>query len=73
MVLISVHDTGPGLSPRAFGELFSPFVSSKADGMGIGLSICRTIIEGHGGQIWAEAPGDGGATLRFTVPAAPAR
>ena len=67
MVEISVTDTGPGLPAERQRALFTPFNSSKPSGMGIGLSICRTIVEAHGGKIWAEAPPDG-AVFRFTVP-----
>ena len=69
MVEVYVSDTGPGLRPDIRDRLFQPFITSKAQGMGVGLSICRTIIESHGGRIWAEANPDGGATFRFTVPA----
>ena len=68
---IAVADTGTGLAKDAVGHLFEPFVSSKTHGMGLGLSICRTIVESHGGTILAvENPG-GGLALRFTLPAAP--
>ncbi len=67
MVEISVVDTGPGLSAERLRSLFTPFNSSKPSGMGIGLSICRTIVEAHGGKIWAESSPDG-AVFRFTVP-----
>lgn len=69
MVRVSVHDTGNGVSPDIEKKLFQPFVSSKENGMGIGLSISRTIIEAHGGNIWAEANEDGGATFHFTLEA----
>jgi two-component system sensor kinase FixL len=68
MVEISVADTGAGIAPEAVDALFSPFQSTKADGMGIGLSISRTIVEAHGGKIWAENPPGGGAVFRFTLP-----
>ena len=67
MVEISVEDTGVGLSPEVHEALFSPFQSGKADGMGIGLSISRTIVEAHGGNIWAENREGGGAAFRFTL------
>jgi two-component system, LuxR family, sensor kinase FixL len=64
----SVADTGTGISPEIAEHLFQPFVTSKANGMGVGLSICRTIIEAHGGHISA-GPNDGGGTIfEFTVP-----
>jgi PAS domain S-box-containing protein len=71
-VEISVADSGSGLPPD-LETLFRPFETSKATGMGIGLSICRTIVEAHGGHLWAEPRPGGGALFRFTVPAAPAR
>jgi len=64
---VSVADTGPGLSPEIADRLFQPFVSSKSQGMGVGLSISRTIVEAHGGRIWAETNADGGATFHFTL------
>ncbi|HEX8258643.1 MAG TPA: ATP-binding protein, partial [Allosphingosinicella sp.] len=70
VVEVSVADTGVGLSPERRKALFSPFQSSKPDGMGIGLSICRTIVEAHGGKIWAENRRRGGAVFRFTLPVA---
>ncbi|MFN3816332.1 PAS domain S-box protein [Brevundimonas sp.] len=67
---IWVSDTGKGLAPEVQARLFQPFVTTKADGMGVGLSICRTIVEAHGGSIWCE-PNDGGGTVfAFTVPLA---
>ncbi len=68
-VRISVADTGPGLAPDVAAQLFQPFVTTKAEGMGVGLSLCRTIVEAHGGRIWAESS-DGGTTFRFTLPLA---
>lgn len=68
MVEISVADTGRGLAANIRDALFSPFHGTTEDGMGIGLSICRTIVEAHGGRIWADDAPDGGAVFRFTVP-----
>ncbi len=68
MALITVSDTGPGIRADIREQLFQPFVTSKRDGMGVGLSICRTIVEAHGGRIWASAHKGGGAVFRFTIP-----
>lgn len=67
MAVVSVADTGPGVSPEAAARLFQPFVTTKADGMGVGLSISRTIVEAHGGRIWAEPNPGGGAVFHFTI------
>jgi two-component system sensor kinase FixL len=68
MALVSVADTGPGISDKIADQLFQPFVTTKRTGMGVGLSISRTIIEAHGGKIWVEANPGGGAVFRFTLP-----
>lgn len=67
-VEFAVADTGPGLSPLVEARLFEPFVSGKPDGMGVGLAICRTIVEAHGGHIWVEAAAGGGTVFRFVLP-----
>ncbi len=71
MVEVAISDTGPGLEPKVADRLFEPFVSTKPGGMGVGLSICRSIIEAHGGRLWAEPNLGGGTVLRFLLPAAP--
>jgi len=67
MVEIAVADTGPGIAPEMAEQLFQPFVTTKSEGMGVGLSISRTIIEAHGGRIWMEPNTDGGTVFRFTL------
>ena len=70
-VEIAVADTGPGLTAEIAERIFEPFVSTKQDGMGMGLSICRSIVKAHGGRLWAEPRPDGGTIFRFTLAAAP--
>ena len=67
-ITVSVHDSGKGFSGDEMAHAFDPFFTTKEEGMGMGLAICRTIIENHGGQIWAETNADGGATIKFTLP-----
>jgi two-component system sensor kinase FixL len=69
MIEMSVSDTGPGVSAEVRAQLFQPFFTTKRQGMGVGLSISRTIIEAHGGEIRAEDNPGGGALFRFTLPA----
>lgn len=71
MMEIAVTDTGPGLDDDIAARLFEPFVSTKPNGMGLGLSICRSIVEAHGGRLQCEANPGGGMIFRFTVPSAP--
>ena len=67
VVRITVEDSGPGLSEDTEEQMFTAFYSTKTSGMGVGLSICRTIVEAHGGRIWAETSGSGGASFNFTL------
>jgi two-component system sensor kinase FixL len=69
-VRIAVADSGCGLDPEVASKLFQPFITSKQSGMGVGLSICRTIVEGHRGKIWFELVDEGGTMFVFTLPAA---
>lgn len=67
---VSVADTGPGVDPAIVDRLFHPFQSTKHKGLGLGLSICETLIEAHGGRIAVEPPSPGGgATFYFELPA----
>jgi C4-dicarboxylate-specific signal transduction histidine kinase len=68
-VLVSVRDSGPGLTPESFDRMFQAFHTTKPDGIGIGLSICRSIVEAHGGRVWATANAPQGAIFQFTLPA----
>jgi two-component system sensor kinase FixL len=68
MVAVGIADTGPGISEDVAPQLFQPFITTKRHGMGVGLSISRTIVEGHGGRIWVEANPGGGTVFRFTIP-----
>lgn len=70
MVRVAVRDRGPGLSADKLGQIFKPFFTSKREGLGLGLSISRSIVEMHGGRIWAENNSDQGATFYFTLPVA---
>ena len=67
MVRVSVKDTGPGIDPALAPHLFEAFATTKESGMGLGLSICRTIVEAHGGRIWVEPRPDGGTIFNFTI------
>jgi two-component system sensor kinase FixL len=67
MVRISVSDTGSGIAPELAGQLFQPFVTTKPQGMGVGLSISRTIVESHGGRIWVDQNPGGGTVFNFTL------
>ncbi len=67
-VLVAVQDSGPGLNPESFERLFDSFYTTKPGGMGMGLSICRSIVEAHGGRIWATPNAGAGITVQFTLP-----
>jgi C4-dicarboxylate-specific signal transduction histidine kinase len=68
-IVVTVQDSGPGIDPACIQRLFEPFHSTKPAGLGIGLSICRSIIEAHAGRIWVAASDLGGATFAFSLPA----
>jgi signal transduction histidine kinase len=67
-VLITVRDSGPGVEPKSLDRLFDAFYTTKPQGMGMGLAISRSIIEAHGGRLWAMANASRGAVFRFTLP-----
>ena len=68
-VELTVRDTGPGIEPDAMARIFDPFFTTKSAGMGMGLSVSRTIVDAHGGRLWAENAPGGGAMFRVTLPA----
>jgi signal transduction histidine kinase len=65
---VAIEDSGPGIPPEKAQEIFEPFFTTKTTGMGMGLSIARTIVASHEGRIWAANRPDGGAVFRFTLP-----
>jgi signal transduction histidine kinase len=67
-VLVTVSDTGPGLPPETLARIFEPFYTTKANGLGMGLSICRSIVEAHGGQLWATPNEPHGAVFCMMLP-----
>src|SRR6201997_5170129 len=71
-VVVTACDSGPGIAPGNIERLFEPFYTTKTSGMGMGLSICRSIIQAHGGRLWASANEPRGAIFQFTVPVPPA-
>jgi PAS domain S-box-containing protein len=70
-VLVAVHDSGPGIDPSHLERVFDAFYTTKSSGTGMGLSICRSIIDAHGGRLWAEAKEPRGVIFQFTLPAVP--
>jgi signal transduction histidine kinase len=67
-VLVAVRDSGPGIDPVHLERIFEAFYTTKSSGVGMGLSICRSIIDGHGGRLWADANQPRGAVFEFTLP-----
>jgi signal transduction histidine kinase len=72
-VLIAVEDSGTGLDPANMSRIFDPLFTTKREGMGMGLSICRSIVEAHGGRLWASPHPPHGSIFRFTLPTAAKR
>ena len=70
-VRVDVADSGPGIDPLKLERIFDPFYTTKPDGMGMGLSISRSIIGAHGGRLWATPNPDHGATFHFALPKTP--
>jgi C4-dicarboxylate-specific signal transduction histidine kinase len=68
-VEVSIADCGSGIAPQDRERIFEPFVSTKTEGLGLGLAVCRTIVTSHEGRLWATNNADRGATLHFTLPA----
>ena len=69
-IIVAVHDSGPGVAPEHLQRIFEPFYTTKESGIGMGLSICRSIIDAHGGRLWADAEQPRGTVFQFTLPAA---
>ena len=67
-IVVAVRDSGPGIDPEHLERVFAPFYTTKSSGIGMGLSICRSIIAAHGGRLWVEANQPGGAIFQFTLP-----
>jgi signal transduction histidine kinase len=70
-VRVTVADQGPGIPPEQLDQIFAPFFTTRPDGLGLGLNICRTIVEAHGGAMSVDNPAGGGAAFSFTLPTVP--
>ena len=70
-VLVGVRDSGPGLAPAALERVFDAFYTTKSSGLGMGLSVCRSIVDAHGGRLWVTEHTPRGAFFQFTIPARP--
>jgi len=68
-MLVAVSDSGPGIDPQRLQRVFEPFYTTKTSGVGMGLAICRSIIDDHGGRLWADANKPRGTVFQFTLPA----
>jgi signal transduction histidine kinase len=68
-IVVAVEDSGPGIDPKRLNSIFDPFITTKADGMGLGLAICRMIVERHEGKLSALSDGKNGAQFQFVLPA----
>ena len=68
-ILVAVQDSGPGIDPERLEQVFKPFYTTKGSGVGMGLAICRSIIDAHGGRLWAEGNQPRGTVFQFTLPA----
>jgi signal transduction histidine kinase len=68
-ILVAVRDSGPGIDPEHVERVFQSFYTTKPDGIGMGLAICRSIVDAHGGRLWADANEPRGAVFQFTLPA----
>jgi signal transduction histidine kinase len=71
--IVAIEDSGPGIEPERLKRIFEPFFTSKSKGMGMGLSICRSITEAHGGRLWVAGNTPRGAVFQFVLPVAAAR
>src|SRR5262249_1156767 len=70
-IVVTVQDSGPGIDPQSIKRIFDRFFTTKVQGMGLGLTICRSIVEAHNGRLWAEAKVNQGSVLRISLPCNP--